>query len=122
MTQRRKSSGGAVGIRTCAALVAASALVAWVGIGYVWHQNRNTRLERDIHAQKMEAEQLAHVSEQLDNRIAHLRRYDAVLSNAERLNLGLEMPKPDQILPLPEPRTDSDPVKSGTTRFLVRAK
>jgi hypothetical protein len=102
--------------------VVACALVAAVGIGYVWHQNRNTRLGREIRAQKLEAEQLARVSEQLDNRIAYLRRYEAVRSNAERLNLGLQMPQPDQILRLPEPRTDSAPVKSGTARFLVRAK
>jgi len=122
MARRRKSNGGAVGIRTLAILVVACALVALVGIGYVWHQNRNIRLEREIRAQKVEAERLAHVSQELDNQVARLRTYEAVLGNAERRNLGLQMPQPDQILRLPEPRTDSDSMKSGPPRFLVRAR
>ncbi len=104
-----------------AVLVICSALAA-AGVGYVWHQNRNAVLEREIFVQQTESQRLRQLSAELDNEIAKLRTYEAVVTNAERRNLGLQMPQPDQILRLPEPTSNAGAARTNPPRFLVRAR
>ena len=122
MARKRKSGGSVVRPGQVLAVLVICSALASAGVGYVWHQNRNAVLEREIFVQQTESQRLRQLSAELDNEIAKLRTYEAVVTNAERRNLGLQMPQPDQILRLPEPTSNAGAARTNPPRFLVRAR
>jgi hypothetical protein len=73
------------------------------GVLYVWHDNRNDALHRDIASKNRLLEALLERRKSLDDALARRLSPRRLREQVERLGLGLVEPSPTQFLYLTEP-------------------
>jgi cell division protein FtsB len=77
-------------------------LAAFAGGGHTWHKQRNEQFSRQIQAKQTRLEELRMQDRYLERQLADLRSYRTLARRVQELNLGLVMPRPEQILRLQE--------------------
>lgn len=122
MTRKHKSGGGSVPIFTVVVVLLICTGLVFTGVGYVWHRNRNEKLAHSIHAVETQILKLRQRGGAMDQRLNTLRSPEQVRERVRRMGLGLTMPAQEQILRLPEPAGESDPVSPNPTVMRMAAR
>lgn len=104
MARNRRAQSGGVRFGPLVTALLVSACFCAAGVGYVWHRNRNEQLSRLIRDRSVRLEELRAQNRYLDRQLEDLRSHRSLEARVRELNLGLVMPRPEQILRLPEPR------------------
>ena len=102
------------------AAIGFSVALAASGVGYVWHRNRNAQLKSEILALRVHLDRLGQRSQVLDKELAQLQSTDRLRACAEKLNLGLRMPPPQQIVRLNEPTPETAASRPTLIRVAAR--
>jgi hypothetical protein len=92
----------------------AVALLSAAAFGYVWHFNRNEKLQEVIRQKQSLLYRMRAESDVLDGRIEAMRSHRAIEARVK--DLGLVPPQPEQILRLPEILADGREALTGRQR------
>lgn len=90
------------------------------GMGYVWHRNRNEQLGRQIRETSARLEASRSANFVLDQQLEGLKSPRVLEAAVQRLNLGLVMPQPEQILRIPEGQPGAAIIWPQTVRLAAR--
>ncbi|MBM3882231.1 MAG: hypothetical protein FJ387_21345 [Verrucomicrobia bacterium] len=102
MKRTQKGDGPGMGAQGFVLALGLSGLLAFSGLGYVWHRNRNVELGREIRAERVRLVELRGRLAELERQQARLESIPELQARVRELGLGLVMPLPEQILRLPE--------------------
>ena len=119
MTRRNDSSLA----RFAPAIKAASVclVTCGLGLGYVWQKQQIAQLGKEIKGQEMSLEDLEKENKELGDTLAQLKAPQVLDQLVRQWHLGLEMPRPHQVVVLEERRMTQPAKQSrGTTRTASR--
>ncbi len=108
MAKNRKNQSAAVRFGPALKALLLCLFIGGSGVGYVWQKNQIHQLGVQIGAGEKRFEQVKRQREELERQLAYLRSHAMLEIRIRELNLGLAMPRPEQILVLPE-RTNYAP-------------
>ena len=111
---RLKPRNVVLSIFTCCA-------VCLAGIGYVWAKTQVWGLSRDIKKLETRLDELKRTNDALQRTYAAMCTPRELDARVKRLNLGLSVPRPDQILRLPEPVPGAGKAEDTTNERIQRS-
>jgi uncharacterized protein HemX len=107
MARYRKTRGSAIGFGPVLKAVLLCALIAGVGVGYVWQKEQIDALSRQIAERGARLARLIDENQNRRRQLADLRSLNSVEARIKELNLGLAQPSPTQIWHLAEPSREA---------------
>jgi len=105
MARNRKNQSAAIRFGPALKAFLLCLLIGGSGVGYVWQKNQILELGRQFTKQESALKQLQNQNEKMRRQLATLRSPAMVEQRVKELNLGLVLPRENQILRLPEPTT-----------------
>jgi len=103
MAKNRKSQSAAIRFGPALKAFLLCLLIGGSGVGYVWQKNQILELGRQFKKQETTLVDLKNQNEKMRRQLASLRSPAMVEQRVKDLNLGLVLPRENQILRLPEP-------------------
>ena len=103
MAKNRKSQSAAIRFGPALKAFLLCLLIGGSGVGYVWQKNQILELGRQFKKQETTLVDLKNQNEKMRRQLASLRSPAMVEQRVKELNLGLVLPRENQILRLPEP-------------------
>jgi len=105
MARNRKTQSAAVRFGPALKALLICLLIGGSGVGYVWQQNQLHQLGRQKKQREIRLDELQLQNSQMARHLAELRSPKTLQARVKELNLGLAMPRPEQIVRL----ADSSP-------------
>ena len=103
MAKNRKNQSAAVRFGPALKAFIICVILGGSAVGYVWQKSQIDELGRQIKQRERRLEELSYQSKVLRDHLATLRSREQLTERLQKLNLGLGMPQPNQVLQLPEP-------------------
>jgi len=103
VAKNRKSQSAAIRFGPALKAFLLCLLIGGSGVGYVWQKNQILELGRQFKKQETTLTDLKNQNEKMRRQLASLRSPAMVEQRVKDLNLGLVLPRENQILRLPEP-------------------
>ena len=101
MARNRKNQSAAIRFGPALKAFLLCLLIGGSGVGYVWQKNQILELGRQFTKQESALKQLQNQNEKMRRQLATLRSPAMVEQRVKELNLGLVLPRENQILRLP---------------------
>ncbi|HMP84048.1 MAG TPA: septum formation initiator family protein [Verrucomicrobiota bacterium] len=111
MARNRKNQSAAIRFGPAIKALLLCLVIGGSGVGYVWQKNQIFELGKQIKQREIRLSELRDQNKKLRDQLAQLRSPAMLDERLRRMNLGLVLPQPNQILRLAEPaeRTVADP-------------
>ena len=103
MAKNRKNQSAAVRFGPALKAFVFCVIIGGSAVGYVWQKSQIDELGRQIKQREKRLEELGNQNKKLRDHLAMLRSPAQLNERIQKLNLGLGMPQPNQVCPLPEP-------------------
>lgn len=103
MAKNRKHQSAAVRFGPALKAFLLCLLIGGSGVGYVWQKSQIKQLGDQIKQREQRFAELDQQNQKLRDHLAMLRSPAQLKERVQELNLGLAMPQPNQVWPLPEP-------------------
>tara|TARA_B100001939_G_scaffold325530_1_gene318371 strand:+ start:447 stop:809 length:363 start_codon:yes stop_codon:yes gene_type:complete len=85
-----------------------------LGLGYVWQKQQINALGEQIKENEIKLEELRRENKRRGDTLAYLMSPQELDARLRQLNLDLQVPRPEQIVVLQEPREGTVPVAQGS--------
>ena len=106
MAKNRKNQSAAVRFGPALKAFVFCVIIGGSAVGYVWQKSQIDELGRQIKQREQRLVELGNQNKKLRDHLAMLRSPAQLNEKIQKLNLGLGMPQPNQVCPLPEPTID----------------
>ena len=103
MAKNRKNQSAAVRFGPALKAFVLCVIIGGSAVGYVWQKSQISELGRQIKQREVKLMELDNQNQKLRDHLAELRSPSKLSERVQKLNLGLGMPQPNQVFPLPEP-------------------
>jgi hypothetical protein len=103
MAKNRKHQSAAVRFGPAVKAFVFCVIIGGSAVGYVWQKSQIDELSRQIRAREQRLAELVNQNKKLRDNLAILCSPAQLNERVQKLNLGLAMPQPNQVCPLPEP-------------------
>lgn len=103
MAKNRKNQSAAVRFGPALKAFIFCVIIGGSAVGYVWQKSQIDELGRQIKQRERRLEELNYQNKVLRDHLATLRSRERLTERLQKLNLGLGMPQPNQVVLLPEP-------------------
>ena len=112
MAKNRKNQSAAVRFGPALKAFIFCVIIGGSAVGYVWQKSQIDELGRQIKQRERRLEELNYQNKVLRDHLATLRSRERLTERLQKLNLGLGMPQPNQVVLLPEPAINRIMVES----------
>ena len=112
MAKNRKNQSAAVRFGPALKAFIFCVIIGGSAVGYVWQKSQIDELGRQIKQRERRLEELNYQNKVIRDHLATLRSRERLTERLQKLNLGLGMPQPNQVLQLPEPTVSRMMVES----------
>jgi len=120
MAKNRKHQSAVVRFGPALKAFVLCVLIGGSGVGYVWQKSQIDQLSIQIKKREHKLAALDNQNKNLRDQLAKLRSPAQLKERVQKLNLGLGMPQPNQVWPLPEPVV-APPAVEATIQTLAAA-
>jgi len=103
MAKNRKNQSAAVRFGPALKAFVFCVIIGGAAVGYVWQKSQIDELGRQIKQREQRVMELGNQNKKLRDHLAMLRSPAQLNERVQKLNIGLGMPQPNQVFPLPEP-------------------
>ena len=87
-----------------------------LGLGYVWQKHQITHLGRQIKKSEEQLTKIRHENKLDSHALSQLRSPQLLYQRASQLQLGLSMPRPEQIVVLLDHKPEANPTRMAAQR------